>query len=214
MASIPREKIALFVLTAVILLITAGIAWYLIAGHSWNYAATAIDDAAGNMEDYRIILYEGTAAPSSKQVDDKGNLTFTPVSLASTAKDYEEKGATVFTLDSLNLETYREPQVFERDGYRVGVVYAAVEDTTLQVQEKVDKLIERKVNVVIAIAQDNSRLAQVEGIDAVIDLEAGSSLSARNDDNGFRITMPAVGSIGVIVLSPSDVLSARSLPNR
>ena len=63
MADRSREKIALFFFT---LLVVAGLfiaAAYVIATHSLNIAATHLDDIFGSMDDYSVLVYEGTLEP-------------------------------------------------------------------------------------------------------------------------------------------------------
>ena len=55
-----REKQALGVFLILIVLSTFGIAWYMVAGHSWNVAASSIDEKVGQMEGYTSIVYAGT----------------------------------------------------------------------------------------------------------------------------------------------------------
>ena len=56
-----REKAALAVFAALIVLSLSGLGWYLLAGHSWNVAASNIDDTFGSMDGYTAIVYAGTA---------------------------------------------------------------------------------------------------------------------------------------------------------
>ena len=67
MSPATREKIALGLLTALIVLSLCGLGWYLVAGHSWNVAASNIDDTVGTMEGYTAIVYEGTAKPQPEK---------------------------------------------------------------------------------------------------------------------------------------------------
>ncbi len=55
-----REKIALLVFFCLVIVGIGGLVGYLAVGHSWNVAASNIDDAAGSMSGYTAILYEGT----------------------------------------------------------------------------------------------------------------------------------------------------------
>lgn len=48
-----------------IVLSLLGLGWYLVAGHSWNVAASNIDDTFGSMDGYTAIVYEGTAVPQT-----------------------------------------------------------------------------------------------------------------------------------------------------
>ncbi len=56
-----RDMLALLVFTVLVaggLLMALG---YLIVGHSWNVAATAIDDATGQLKGYTAIIILGVA---------------------------------------------------------------------------------------------------------------------------------------------------------
>ncbi|MEG0619743.1 MAG: alcohol dehydrogenase [Raoultibacter sp.] len=67
MSKTSREKIALFIFFCLVLVGLGTTVAYLNVGHSWNVAASNIDDAAGDMEGYTAILYEGTAKPPVKE---------------------------------------------------------------------------------------------------------------------------------------------------
>ncbi len=67
-----REKIALLVFLGLIILSMLGFGWYLLAGHSWNVAASNIDDTFGSMEGYTAIVYPGTQVPQTAEVDLSG----------------------------------------------------------------------------------------------------------------------------------------------
>ncbi len=207
--ALSRERIALVVFAAVVVLITAGIAFYLFIGHSWNYAATRIDDAAGEMEGYRVIAFEGTAIPSAAQVKEDGERYFSPVSRESVIADYQEKGATVFFIDASDIDNYASPVVFEKDGYRVGVLSVDSGDLTYEIRQKVEQLQERAADIVVVFAQSTKRMETIEGIGAVV------RVSDQEDDTELALPvldMPAVGQVGTIVISPSDVISTRVLP--
>ncbi|MEF9841786.1 MAG: alcohol dehydrogenase [Raoultibacter sp.] len=60
MSKTSREKIALLIFFCLILIGLGGTIAYLNVGHSWNVAASNIDDATGDMAGYTAILYEGT----------------------------------------------------------------------------------------------------------------------------------------------------------
>lgn len=82
MSSETREKQALVVFLLLIVLGMSGLVWYLFAGHSWNVAASNIDDSVGQMEGYTAILYAGTmpeksssTAKSTSLEDSSGNMS-------------------------------------------------------------------------------------------------------------------------------------------
>lgn len=210
MARVTREKIALIVFTACLALISMGIGAYMVAGHSWNYAASRIDDAAGEMEGYRIVLFEGTAIPARTHVDAQGFLESEPISLSAACADYREKGATVLTVDTCNPARYAQPAIFERDGYRIGVVYLPDTTRPKDARESADYLVSHGCRAVVALAPDASAAASIPGIDIVVDLGSSRAISGGAGD-AYRIQMPPVGSIGGIVISPSEVVSSRTI---
>lgn len=65
MLSQAREKIALGVFVFLIVLSLCGFGWYLSLGHSWNIAASNIDDKFGSMDGYIAIVYAGTVPPKT-----------------------------------------------------------------------------------------------------------------------------------------------------
>ena len=208
MEQLPRERIALVVFCACILLIVAGIAAYMFAGHSWNHAASRIDDAAGEMEGYRVVLFDGTAIPEQSRVNNHGLLADQSRALDSVEYEYRQKEATTFALDSMNLEAYAEPTVLERGGYRIGVIYIEPDDTTRTIQAHADYLESHGCNAVIAFSGKALDEAECEGLDIVVDLHSDGSRKASDAKRDSTVvTMPCTGNIGAIVISPSDVVS-------
>lgn len=60
-----REGIALTVFGLLVVAGFIALTTYISAGHNLNYASTGIDDIAGDMSGYGVILYEGTVESSS-----------------------------------------------------------------------------------------------------------------------------------------------------
>lgn len=210
MKQVPRERIALIVFCACILLMLAGIVAYLFAGHSWNHAATRIDDAAGEMSGYHVVLFEGCDIPAKSHVDKHGVREKQVRSMESSRLDYREKDAEVFALDTSNLEAYADPVLLERGDYRIGVAYVAENDTTKAVNDKTAYLHDHGANAVIAISEGALDEEKSEAIDVIIDLHAQGSRDASEADRKATVMdMPAVGQIGAIVISPSEVVSTR-----
>ena len=62
MKKLSREKIALVIFALLIVFGFGALMFYLTdIGHSFNVTASTIDDAAGDLEEYTVIIYEGTA---------------------------------------------------------------------------------------------------------------------------------------------------------
>ena len=66
-----REKIALVFFCCLVILGFGGLIGYLALGHSWNVAASNIDDATGSMEGYTVIIYPGTIDPFLEPVPEE-----------------------------------------------------------------------------------------------------------------------------------------------
>jgi hypothetical protein len=209
MKSLPRERIALVVFMACIALILGGIVAYLLAGHSWNVAASHIDDATGELDGYHVILYEGTSTPSESRVDAKGKLSFHPASLASTEGEYRDKGASVIKIDTSDLDEYNRPIVIERDGYRIGIVSFEDDATKREMQERCTYLNQHNCDTVVAICRTSQKAVKVEGFDILLTLEDNSGTISRTHPHLYHVQMPSVGSIGAILISPSEVASSR-----
>ena len=166
---------ALVVFAALIMLSLLGLGSYLVAGHSWNVAASNIDDTFGSMEGYTAIVYAGTVDPEGSEdaegpadlSDGQGEAGPTPHSAADGASDgedadpeplseaetpsgaeadtplsstvgqdgaqlplsvddvkesYEKKGATAFSLSTLDPSRYEEGVILKRGSRRFGVL--------------------------------------------------------------------------------------------
>lgn len=67
---ISREKKALAVLVAMLMLIGSFAVGYVFVGHSLNAAVTTIDEAVGSLEGYTVLLFEGTQSTAVLQEED------------------------------------------------------------------------------------------------------------------------------------------------
>lgn len=293
-----REKIALAVFAALIVLSLFGLGWYLIAGHSWNVAASNIDDTFGSMDGYTAIVYEGTAVP--KAVDEKGasgagadagassgakaadaadaaspeageskdperneheaeesaskersaadaeeglperdaadgadaaadagagasssagtgtlaNGTSAKakpgVTVAEAQKSYEDKKATVFSLDTVDLDQYGEGTILKKGDHRFGV-FSVTEPTTVRALEKqVAYFAAHKVDFIVAITPDKAYVEGASGIDIVISTQDEDLfVMGETIDGTFYVDAPEVGKVGTILISPSNVVSAK-----
>ncbi|MBC5582780.1 alcohol dehydrogenase [Eggerthella sp. NSJ-70] len=295
-----REKIALAVFAALIVLSLFGLGWYLIAGHSWNVAASNIDDTFGSMDGYTAIVYEGTAVP--KAVDEKGasgagadagassgakaadvadaaspeageskdperneheaeesaskersaaeeglperdaadgtdgaadadadagasssagtgtgtlaNGTSAKakpgVTVAEAQRSYEDKKATVFSLDTVDLDQYGEGTILKKGDHRFGV-FSVTEPTTVRALEKqVAYFAAHKVDFIVAITPDKAYVEGASGIDIVVSTQDEDLfVMGETIDGTFYVDAPEVGKVGTILISPSNVVSAK-----
>lgn len=269
-----REKIALFVFLALIVLSLCGLGWYLVAGHSWNVAASNLDDTFGSMDGYTAIVYPGTAvepvagkgagdaaaeddavgdaadgkesaegAAAGKEADagspdapgssggkdatgtagtasvpgtDAGESLLGSKKKTLSAQEakecYEEKGATVFSLDTVDLDAYREGVILKKGGHRFGVFGIAEPTSTIVLEKQIAYFKRHKVDFIVLVTPDKEYAEDVSGIDIVVSTQDEDLfVMGETIDGTFYVDAPAVGSVGAILISPSNVVSAKVL---
>lgn len=269
-----REKIALFVFLVLIVLSLCGLGWYLVAGHSWNVAASNLDDTFGSMDGYTAIVYPGTAvepvagkgagdaaaeddavgdaadgkesaegaaagkeadagspdAPGSSGGKDATGTAGTAsvpgtdagesllgskkktLSAQEAKEGYEEKGATVFSLDTVDLDAYREGVILKKGGHRFGVFGIAEPTSTIVLEKQIAYFKRHKVDFIVLVTPDKEYTEDVSGIDIVVSTQDEDLfVMGETIDGTFYVDAPAVGSVGAILISPSNVVSAKVL---
>ena len=279
-----REKIALFVFLALIVLSLCGLGWYLVAGPSWNVAASNLDDTFGSMDGYTAIVYPGTAvepaagkdadaaapkdgaagdatdgkdaadgaaggkgvdtgAAAGKEADtgspdafgaadgkdgsdEAGNAPGPEaegegsllgpkkktLSAQEAKEGYEEKGATVFSLDTVDLDAYREGVILKKGGHRFGVFGIAEPTSTIVLEKQIAYFKRHKVDFIVLVTPDKEYAEDVSGIDIVVSTQDEDLfVMGETIDGTFYVDAPAVGSVGAILISPSNVVSAKVL---
>ncbi|WP_041691041.1 hypothetical protein [Eggerthella sp. YY7918] len=264
MSNQSREKTALVVFAGLIVLSLTGLVWYLIAGHSWNVAASNIDDTFGSMDGYTAILYEGVEKPKKSSasatlsdaannqlgddgldsasgmlpeddessaiippVDDsdaladekprtadttsQGSSTKKPVvNLSEAQQSYEEKGAVVFTLDSSHIETYEEGTILKKGSHRFGVFSISKLTPTRLIEKQVEYFTQHEVDFIVVLTTDAAYVEDVEGIDIVVSTQDEELFVMGETKSGtFYVDVPDEGLVGAILISPSNVVSAK-----
>lgn len=134
------------------------------------------------------------------------------VSLSDVEATYKDKGASILLLDTANPSAYDEGMIVKRGGKRYGVFSLEAETSRILVDEKVKYFTEQGVDYVIAIVPDARLLKGAEGIDIVVstdDVDASKMGEAKN--GSFVVAAPAKGSVGAILISPSNVVSAKTI---
>ena len=228
-----REIIALVLLALLGLVVLAAMAWYIFVGHNWNIAASHIDESVGQMDGYTVILYEGLTLPKSElerisdgqpMLDDsnRGGIQRPsgeyeeqeqPVSMNEAASYYRAKGATVFMLKSGEPATYDVPIVLNKNGFWMGVYYADGATSRLEAQFRTANLKTRGVDFVVMMV-DDARLIEnyVSSADIVI-CTSDEELSSRGEYFGscFCVDSPLIGQVQTIIISPSRVLTSKTI---
>lgn len=125
-----REFIALGVFGALVLAGFVILTSYINAGHGFNVAATSIDDIAGDMTGYDVVLFEGTALPSSDtgasdHAEDEASDDSSELSQTVTMEDarvlYREKNASIMEIEPDSLQDYVTGRIVMKQGHTYGI---------------------------------------------------------------------------------------------
>ena len=135
-----------------------------------------------------------------------------PVALSDVDALYQDKGANVISLHTADLSAYEEGTILKRGGKRYGIFSVTREYSRILIDEKVKYFTDQKVDYVIALCPEESYLKNAENIDIVI-TTADSTISSMGESrNGaFYVSTPKIGSVGAILISPSNVVSAKTI---
>lgn len=244
MSSQLREKIALIVFCLLVVFGLGVGCWYLFAGHSWNVAASNIDDSFGSMDDYTCIMFEGTEKTLLEDVDNalgSGGASAAlgssgasqrsaenssasenlidpeveveePLSLGEVEQDYVLKGARVITLDTTNPTKYAEPMIVSANGRRYGVFSVDEGANINAVKAQLLYLDKYALDSIVAIVPNETYLKGCSGIDVAVCVnDANMSLTGDYVGDTFSVSAPDAGNIGVILVSPSNVVSYKTI---
>lgn len=209
------------VFAALIVLSLCGLGWYLFAGHSWNVAASNIDDTFGSMDGYTAIVYAGTEKAAKEPAEDPATVPSdsavvlsgkkpAPLDAADVAESYEGKGAGVFPLDTLDPSAYEEGVILKKGGHRFGVFSVEEPATPRALKRIVAYFAEHEVDFIVAVAADKAYVEGAAGIDIVVSLQdEGLFVMGETIGGTFYVSAPEAGKVGAILISPSNVVSAK-----
>jgi hypothetical protein len=209
MSQTAREKIALVVFGALVIMTLLGGIWYLNVGHSWNVAATSIDDAAGTLDGYTAIVYDGVTVPSVAEA----TANTAPVTSTSVVKSYRDKKASVITLDLVDPKLYADGLIIKKGSHRFGVFYvdSKLPETTLQKQVKYFQ--DARVDYIICITTDSDFVSgRITGTDIAISTKNEDKLiMGKTIDGTYFTESPCTGKIGTVLISRSNVVSSKDI---
>ena len=135
-----------------------------------------------------------------------------PVALSDVDELYQAKGANVISLHTADPSAYEEGTILKRGGKRYGIFSVTREYSRILIDEKVKYFTDQKVDYVIALCPEESYLKNAENIDIVITTADSTISSMGESTNGaFYVSTPKIGSVGAILISPSNVVSAKTI---
>lgn len=160
------------------------------------------------------------AAPASSSADPSAPAVSSPSAAAPAKKavtveeaqaSYEEKNATVFALDTEHLETYGEGTILKKGDHRFGVFSVPAKASSIAIEKQVAYFQRHEVDFIVALVPDKEFVeAAAEGIDIVISTQdEGLFVMGETIDGTFYVDAPHIGAVGAILISPSNVVSAK-----
>ena len=216
-----REKVALLVFVLLVVLGGSVLLRYFETGRSFNMAATAVDDAFGQMSGYTAIVFDGTydvldalrptKLPSvdgdaDERPETLGEMVAAelarlplsmrerPVYASDVRSFYEEKGAGVLTLNLDDLARYEKPRILMAGDRKIGVVAVDYYASARQLEKLHDELASAgaESNVVIVTDDDQAEPGRGEG-----------------EGNAHIVYAPERGQVGVVLLTSLNVPSSK-----
>ena len=206
-----REILALVLLVVLGLFAAGAMAWYVVAGHGWNQAATRIDDMVGSMDGYTVIVFESNAKKTDRDRHDKKR----PVSAARVVKSYEEKDAKVLRIPSWYAKSHDDPFILKRGNKRIGLFDLPGEYRRNRgyLRSQVRYLQKHSVDVIVAVTWSKSwTKAKLDGIDLLIVMrDAGIIENGEVRNAALCVDSPETGEVQAVIISPSGVLTSRTV---
>ena len=140
--------------------------------------------------------------------------------LNSVVESYRDKGANVFVIDAGDLSRYTDPFIVAKNGMRIGLL--GVGKSTLRSDVRADARYLSTYDVDYAVAVTNdATLGDVaaEGLIGdvsviVCDDEDGEFPNGRYCGSTYCVSAPCIGQVGVLIISPSGVLSTKTIDGR
>lgn len=134
----------------------------------------------------------------------------TPIDIEEVEQSYRDKEATVFSIDSENLAKYREGTILKKGNHRFGIFSVAPRMSTGMVEAQVKYFEEYGVDFIVVLTPDKRIVENAVGIDIVISTQDEGLFVMGETINGtFYVNAPQIGSAGIILISPSNVVSAK-----
>lgn len=204
-----REKVALIAFFVLVVLFFGAVTAYLIVGHSWNTAATTINDHAGEMKDYTCILYRGTHVPEAGESDPDT----APASIAVQCQSYRDKEASVFIVDTTNPDQYRECPIYYSDGKRFGVFYAYEGMSTEEYLQTVEYLAEHHPDYTICLADNAQWVCDGSAhVDVCLSLAGEDWIGGGTEvEETYYANVPSTGKVGAVIYSQARTVSSKDI---
>ena len=153
-----------------------------------------------------------TAESASTQSKSSATESKKPLQASEVRDNYVDKGASVLTLDVSDPSIYSEGTIVKRAGKRIGIVSIEKPLNEVSAKRLLSQFVSAQVDIVVCIAPEASYVKGISGIDIVVCTEDEEvSTTGQTEGKTFIVNAPTVGSVGAVLVSPSNVVSAKVL---
>lgn len=159
------------------------------------------DDASDSEKDTSASFAGATARAGAQ-----------PLSVAEVRESYEDKDAAVFELDTVDPSRYSEGVILKRGAHRFGVLSVSADEgfAARRIEGQVAYFAEHEVDFVVVVTDDRELLEDAEGVDIVVATQDEDPLvMGETVGSTFYVDAPEKGKVGAILISPSNVVSAK-----
>ena len=110
----------------------------------------------------------------------------------------------------MNIEQYGEGTILKKGDHRCGVCSVTGPMTPYALKKQVEYFELHKVDFIVAMTTDKAYVEGVSGIDIVISTQDEDLfVMGETIDGTFYVDAPEIGKVGTILISPSNVVSAK-----
>ena len=129
------------------------------------------------------------------------------------ASYYRQMGATVFMLKPQAPYAYDPPIVLNKNGFFIGIYYADGSTPRLEAQLRTADLKMRGVDFVVLLVNDARMLTNTLSSVDIIICTSDEELSSHGEyhDGTFCVDSPIIGQVQTIIISPSNVLTSKTI---
>ena len=167
---------------------------------------------AESATDSKTETTTSTAETATTQSKSSAKESKKPLQASEVRDSYVDKGASVLTLDVSDPSIYSEGTIVKRAGKRIGVVSIEKPLNEVSAKRLLAQFVSAKVDIVVCIAPESNYVKGISGIDIVVCTEDEEvSTTGQTEGKTFIVNAPTVGSVGAVLVSPSNVVSAKVL---
>lgn len=202
-----REKVALVLLSILVIAGIFVITRYLSTSTSFTIAATRVDETVGNLDHYSAIIYSGIIKDEEKESIANKNQVYKN----DIYKHYIDKQAYVSSIDLNDFSLSEQSRIVTVGNKKVGIFSILSYRTATSLNSYINYFKSKGTDVIICVAPRSNMVGSFDGIDTILcTKEKSPSEKSEGYENKTLIARsPFVGEVGILTISSSNVVSQR-----